>query len=342
MFKLFLFMLLLAPLPFGAYRPWAWSLFAVIFALIGVYICISAFIGRSSIHLTLKPVRYSLLLVLVPIGWAFLQYSTWVPAAWMHPFWQIAAQQLPVPVQGTISLDPYETGTALMKLLSYFVIFFISLQYNRDYENTVLTFKGLSYVGLVYAIYGLVLYLGKFDTLLWFDREFPMNGVASTFINRNSYATYAGLTLLASFPVLFDKIQSMFVNLTTAPKRSWGLEFMTLQDQISALWSPLNIGNCVTIGHGAVLHACTVKDYVLIGMGAVLLDDCVVEPYSIVAAGSLVRQGFTVPSGMLVAGVPAKVMRPITEDERRNIEESPENYVRYSQNYLEDEKAAQK
>jgi len=101
---------------------------------------------------------------------------------------------------------------------------------------------------------------------------------------------------------------------------------------------PLNIGNCVTIGHGAVLHACTVKDYVLIGMGAVLLDDCVIEPWSIVAAGSLVRQGFTVPSGMLVAGVPAKVMRPITDAERRNIEESPENYVRYSQNYREEEK----
>ncbi len=48
---------------------------------------------------------------------------------------------------------------------------------------------------------------------------------------------------------------------------------------------PLHIGNCVTIGHGAVLHACTVKDNVLIGMGAVLLDDCVVEPWSIVAAG---------------------------------------------------------
>jgi len=68
-------------------------------------------------------------------------------------------------------------------------------------------------------------------------------------------------------------------------------------------------------------------------MGAVLLDDCVVEPYSIVAAGALVRQGFTVPSGMLVAGVPAKVMRPITDGERRTIEESPENYVRYVQGY---------
>lgn len=98
---------------------------------------------------------------------------------------------------------------------------------------------------------------------------------------------------------------------------------------------PLHIGNGVTIGHGAVLHACTVNDYVLIGMGAVLLDDCVVEPYSIVAAGSLVRQGFTVPSGMLVAGVPAKVMRPVTETERRNIEESPENYIRYAREYRE-------
>ena len=98
---------------------------------------------------------------------------------------------------------------------------------------------------------------------------------------------------------------------------------------------PLNIGNCVTIGHGAVLHACTVKDHVLIGMGAVLLDNCVVEPWSVVAAGSLVRQGFTVPTGMLVAGVPAKVIRPITEDERRNIAESPENYLRYCRNYLD-------
>lgn len=98
---------------------------------------------------------------------------------------------------------------------------------------------------------------------------------------------------------------------------------------------PLRIGSNVTIGHGAVLHACTVEDSVLIGMGAVLLDDCVVEPFSIVAAGALVRQGFRVPSGMLVAGVPAKVMRPITEEERRTIIESPENYVRYVAEYRE-------
>ena len=96
---------------------------------------------------------------------------------------------------------------------------------------------------------------------------------------------------------------------------------------------PLNIGANVTIGHGAVLHACTVEDYVLIGMGATLLDKCVVEPWSVVAAGSLVRQGFRVPSGMMVAGVPAKVIRPITDEERANIASSAENYIQYVAGY---------
>ena len=98
---------------------------------------------------------------------------------------------------------------------------------------------------------------------------------------------------------------------------------------------PLRIGDRVTIGHGAVLHACTVKERVLIGMGAVLLDDCVLEPHTLVAAGSLVRIGFTAPSGMLVAGVPAKVKRPLTDAERRTLDESPDNYVRYVAAYRE-------
>jgi carbonic anhydrase/acetyltransferase-like protein (isoleucine patch superfamily) len=98
---------------------------------------------------------------------------------------------------------------------------------------------------------------------------------------------------------------------------------------------PLNIGNHVTVGHGAVIHACTVRDHVLIGMGAILLDHCIIEPWSMVAAGSLVRQGFCVPSGMLVAGVPAKVVRPLTDKERANIAESAENYQRYVAHYRE-------
>jgi carbonic anhydrase/acetyltransferase-like protein (isoleucine patch superfamily) len=98
---------------------------------------------------------------------------------------------------------------------------------------------------------------------------------------------------------------------------------------------PLNIGSRVTIGHNAVLHACTVRDETLIGMGAVLLDGCVIEPRTLVAAGSLVRQGFVAPSGMLVAGIPAAVKRPLTEEELRNVLQSPDNYARYVAAYRE-------
>jgi gamma-carbonic anhydrase len=98
---------------------------------------------------------------------------------------------------------------------------------------------------------------------------------------------------------------------------------------------PLEIGNDVTIGHGAVLHACTVQNNVLIGMGAILLDQSMIEPWSVVAAGSLVKQGFRVPTGMLVAGVPARVVRAITDRERTHLIESPQNYLRYIANYRE-------
>jgi len=96
---------------------------------------------------------------------------------------------------------------------------------------------------------------------------------------------------------------------------------------------PLNIGNNVTVGHGAILHGCVIKDYTLIGMGAKILDDARVEEFSMVAAGALVKQGYTVPSGTLVAGVPAKVIRALTEEEKEKIKISADNYVRYFKNY---------
>jgi len=102
---------------------------------------------------------------------------------------------------------------------------------------------------------------------------------------------------------------------------------------------PLEIGSNIIIGHGAILHDCTVQDNALIGMGATLLDACVVESWAIVAAGSVVRQGFRVPSGMLAAGVPARVMRPITERERETLIESPANYIRYVAQYREEASA---
>ena len=78
--------------------------------------------------------------------------------------------------------------------------------------------------------------------------------------------------------------------------------------------SPTNIGNNVSIAHNAVIHGCTIKDNVLIGMGAIVLDDAEVESNTIVAAGSVVTKGTVVESGWVYAGTPAKKMKQLGEE----------------------------
>jgi carbonic anhydrase/acetyltransferase-like protein (isoleucine patch superfamily) len=93
---------------------------------------------------------------------------------------------------------------------------------------------------------------------------------------------------------------------------------------------PLNIGNKVTVGHSVSLHGCTLNDNCLIGIGAIILDGAIVQSNAMVAAGALVKQHFVVPTGKLVAGVPAKVIRDLTEEEIIDIEAGANRYVEYA------------
>lgn len=97
---------------------------------------------------------------------------------------------------------------------------------------------------------------------------------------------------------------------------------------------PLIIGHDVTIGHHVVLHGCTIKDRVLIGMGSIIMDGAVIGDDSIVGAGSLVTEGTVVPPKSLILGSPAKIKRPVTEKELVWIEQSAANYVKYAGQYL--------
>jgi len=92
---------------------------------------------------------------------------------------------------------------------------------------------------------------------------------------------------------------------------------------------PTLIGNDVTIGHGAVVHGCTIEDRCLIGMGAILLNGCRIGTGSIVAAGALVPEGMVVPPGSMVMGMPGKVRRSLTPEEDASIQRYADNYVRY-------------
>src|SRR5690554_1513356 len=96
---------------------------------------------------------------------------------------------------------------------------------------------------------------------------------------------------------------------------------------------PTIIGNEVTIGHGAVVHGCTIEDRVLIRINATILDKAVIESDVIVAAGSLVPPGKTLKSGYMYMGSPAKEARKLSDEEIKSIRNYAENYVKYSRAY---------
>jgi carbonic anhydrase/acetyltransferase-like protein (isoleucine patch superfamily) len=96
---------------------------------------------------------------------------------------------------------------------------------------------------------------------------------------------------------------------------------------------PLSIGDDVTVGHGCILHGCTIKDRCLIGMGSVVLDGAVIGPDAMVGAGSVVKQGEIVPPGSLYLGVPARFKRELSEEEMASIIESAREYTAFAQEY---------
>src|SRR4029078_2474287 len=98
---------------------------------------------------------------------------------------------------------------------------------------------------------------------------------------------------------------------------------------------PLIIGNEVTIGHAAILHGCTIKDRVLIGMGAIVMDGAVIGEDSVVGAGALVVEDMMVPPKSVILGSPGRVRRAVSETDLAWMKASAAHYVQYAGQYLD-------
>lgn len=99
---------------------------------------------------------------------------------------------------------------------------------------------------------------------------------------------------------------------------------------------PVILGNRVTVGHMVCLHGCVVEDDVLVGIGAVVLNGAKIGRGSVIAAGSLVPEGMEIPPESMVMGVPAKVRRQVTEEEKARFKENAQRYIRYRQDYRDE------
>jgi len=101
--------------------------------------------------------------------------------------------------------------------------------------------------------------------------------------------------------------------------------------------SATTIGNHVSIGHNAIVHGCRIHDHVLIGMGAIVMDDCIVEPYSIIAAGAVVPKNTHIKRGSIYAGVPAKCIKSVSPELMEGeIERIAKSYSMYASWFKED------
>jgi carbonic anhydrase/acetyltransferase-like protein (isoleucine patch superfamily) len=102
---------------------------------------------------------------------------------------------------------------------------------------------------------------------------------------------------------------------------------------------PTEVADHVTVGHSVTLHGCRIGSYCLIGMGATILNDARIGDECIVAAGTLVPEGMVVPPRRLVMGLPGKVRREITAEEREGLRRYAENYFEYKETYLSESEA---
>jgi O-antigen ligase len=193
----------LAPLPFGGNLPWAWSLMSLWVGMLVVLDAIACLLSPpEGERRFFKRIKIPMLLFFIVVAWIVVQASPGIVPAIAHPIWNEASAQLGIPLAPRVTIAPDLTWDALMVLLAYAGVFWLSARYGRKRENASLMLKFFVLVSTAYAVYGLTVFFGGWETILWYDKTAYRGDVTSTFINRNSYATYAAIGLVASLVYL--------------------------------------------------------------------------------------------------------------------------------------------
>lgn len=197
----------LAPLPLASNRPWGWGLMGLSIGLQLVLFALAAFFGRDVIQLNFRRYAAALVGFAVLILWCLVQQSVLTPAAWHTPIWAEAGRLLALKLESSIAIAPGAARETVLRLLTYAGIFFLALHLGRDRDRARRVLWSLALAGLAYAVYGLIMFLGHFETVLWYEKWAYRGSLTSTFVNRNSFASYCGLTLIATLALLLDETE---------------------------------------------------------------------------------------------------------------------------------------
>ncbi|NNJ65231.1 MAG: hypothetical protein HKP16_06675, partial [Xanthomonadales bacterium] len=201
---LLMLVVVLSPLPLGSNREWSWTLCALLVSLITLLWVVTRSWRGGEVQRVMHPAIP--LLFLAACAWVVVQAAVWAPQSWGHPLWGQAAAVLGIELPGLVSLSAEDSWTALLRLLSYALVFFLAFQLGRERSRAHAMMLWLATAGVVYALFGLVVFWSGESPEWLFRGEVLLPDLRSTFINRNHFATWQGLTLLCAIVLLYMRI----------------------------------------------------------------------------------------------------------------------------------------
>jgi O-antigen ligase len=207
-FRVLIVLILLLPLPLGSVSMLSWWAMASGVALLliahGFGLARANAVGGEAVA---RHWPWALP-YLAACAWAVLQASSLTPAAWHDPLWGEASALLGTKLAGAISIDPSATLAGVIRLLAYAGLFWLGVQLCGPRRRAERLFLALSFGAFAYSAYGLIDEFSGADTVLWFQKTAYFGTVTSTFINRNSYAAYAGIGLVCTSGMLIKLLSA--------------------------------------------------------------------------------------------------------------------------------------
>jgi O-antigen ligase len=198
------------PFWFGGSVLLAWGINAVLFPGLVVIYELSLLIRGGRHPVGIRQIKLPAALFAAVVLWILIQNATWTPDWMHHPIWQMTADELGRPVQGSISVDRELTSLALLRLVTAASVFWLALQLCRDAQRARFLLWSIAAITCVYAAYGLFDLALIPGHVLWFKNPYGYGRVTSTFVNPDSFSAYAGIGVIVFCGVILSLYRDEF------------------------------------------------------------------------------------------------------------------------------------
>lgn len=257
-FWLYLGALAWVPFWFGSNDPVSWSINAVLFpGLVAAYELVLAMSGRPH-PVPIRRIWFPVACFSAVAVWIAVQAATLTPITWHHPIWEMTSTLLGEPVPGSITVNRDQTILASARLGTVTAAFWLALQLCRDGRRARRLLQAVALIGFAYSAYGIFAFYRFPDTILWYPKLYYAESVTSTFINRNTFATYAGLSLTCFL--------GLAVSAAAKQERREGM-ILRLAGAVSQMAGPAGLN----VAAGALVAAAIVLSGSRGGVGAAIL-----------------------------------------------------------------------